>query len=133
MITSSIRLLTQDFEQAFLFYRDKMQFPVRMGDEMGPYAEFIVGQTTMALFQRDFMANAIGTTSKPVTADMQDSVAVIVSVDNVDETYAELVERGVASFLDAPQDFEHWFIRAFHLRDPDGTLIEVNGPMKKAL
>ncbi len=133
MQSSSIRLLVKDFEPCFLFYKDKLQLPVRMGNEMGPYAEFIVGQTTIALFQRDFMANAIGTASKPVSADMQDAFSVILSVDDVDETHAEYIERGVASFLDAPQDFEHWFIRAFHLRDPDGNLIEVNGPMEKKI
>jgi len=54
----------------------------------------------------------------------------VLSVDDVDATYARLCERSL-QFLAGPQNREAWGIRVVHLRDPDGNLIEIYSPLKK--
>ncbi|MCW4020815.1 MAG: VOC family protein, partial [Candidatus Bathyarchaeota archaeon] len=90
---------------------------------------FSVGEeTALALFQRQVMAEVIGTTDLPVEAVSQDRMVLIFGVDNLDATVGKLRERG-ARFVTEPKDNPDWGIRTAHLRDPDGNLIEINSPM----
>jgi predicted enzyme related to lactoylglutathione lyase len=93
------------------------------GDESGVYADFQAGSAKLALYKRELMAEAIGATSKELSGETQDVVAVILGVSNVDETFDALSKRG-ANFVDTPQDRPGWGIRCVHLRDPAGNLIE---------
>ena len=53
---------------------------------------------------------------------------VVLSVDDVDEVYVSLKQRGV-EFLSVPEDRPHWGVRTAHLQDPEGNLIEINSPV----
>jgi catechol 2,3-dioxygenase-like lactoylglutathione lyase family enzyme len=55
-----VRLLVADFPACFRFYRDVLGLEVGWGDENDGYADFKTGQTTIALFGRQEMAEAIG-------------------------------------------------------------------------
>jgi catechol 2,3-dioxygenase-like lactoylglutathione lyase family enzyme len=121
------RLLVSDFRACFLFYRDVLELPVTWGEENGDYASYRVGETELALFQRQLMADAVGTAAKPAQAESQDRVALIFQVDDVDEVYQRLRDKGVV-FIDEPMDcpdWGDWGIRAAHFRDPDGNLLEI--------
>jgi predicted enzyme related to lactoylglutathione lyase len=50
-------------------------------------------------------------------------------VENVDETYQTLSEKGV-DFINQPMDMPDWFMRVVHLRDPEENLIEFFTPLK---
>ena len=127
----SVRLLVQDFAACFRFYRDVLGLEPVWGDANGPYADFRAGQEVMlALFKRDLMAAAVGTQGLPKDAPAQDKSLVVLQVDDVDETYDRLAELG-ADFADAPKDYPAWTIRAVHLRDPDGNLIEIFAPLAR--
>jgi catechol 2,3-dioxygenase-like lactoylglutathione lyase family enzyme len=123
------RLLVTDFRAAFLFYRDVLGLTPTFGTEDDVYADFEAGGTTIALFRRDFMEQAIGAPVSPADATGPDKIALIFEVENVDETYADLQSKGV-QFLTAPQDRKEWGIRPAHFRDPDGNLLEIYSPLK---
>jgi len=118
------RLLVSDFRACFLFYRDVLELPVTWGEENGDYASYRVGDAELALFQRQLMAAAVGTAAKPAQAECQDRVTLIFHVDNVDEVYWRLKDKGV-TFINPPMDRPDWGIRAAHFRDPDGNLLEI--------
>jgi catechol 2,3-dioxygenase-like lactoylglutathione lyase family enzyme len=122
------RLLVADFPTAFRFYRDALGLTSTFGNENDVYADFDTGSATLALFRRDFMAGAVGTTGKPVEADCQDKIALIFEVEDVDATYEQLQAKGV-SFVTVPQDRVEWGIRTAHFRDPDGNLLEIYTPL----
>ena len=77
------------------------------------------------------MAELIGTTDLPAQVPCQDRVALIVEVEDVDATFAQLSERGVEGLL-KPQDFVDWGFRGAYLRDPDGNLIELSGALDRS-
>ena len=122
------RLLVADFRATFLFYRDVLGFTPTFGDENDVYADFETGSTSLALFRRDLMAEAVGASDRRASAPCQDKAAYIFSVENVDIAFAELQARGV-TFLAEPQDRTAWGIRAAHFRDPDGNLLEIYSPL----
>ena len=118
------RLLVTRFEACFEFYRDQLGLEVGFGNPGDVYADFKAGDAIIALFDRGLMAQAVGTTELPVDGQHQDRVVLSLGVDQVDETYGQLRERGV-TFLNEPHDQPDWGIRVVHLRDPDGNLIEL--------
>ena len=123
-LSARARLLVSDFKGCFLFYRDVLGLEVTWGDQTGTYASFRVGNTGLALFKRGLMAEAVGGASKPFYAESQDRVPMVFSVDDVDDVYQRLSEKGV-SFINEPLDRPDWGIRAAHFRDPDGNLVEI--------
>lgn len=128
MKLSHVRLLVDNYRECFRFYRDVMGFEVTWGKEDEDYADFNAGTTTIALFTRKFMSDALGTTGKPNHVDAQDRMALIFGVASVDETYARLKAQSV-EFLTLPTDRADWGIRLAHFRDPDGNLIEITSSL----
>lgn len=125
MKMSHTRLLVSNFKDCYLFYRDKMGFPVLWGDENGTYADFDAGGHKLALFLREPMAEAIGAKSPAFKMEGQDYVCLVFAVEDVDDRYHTLIRKGVVP-INQPHDRKDWGIRCFHFRDPDGNLIEVN-------
>lgn len=123
---SHVRLLVGDFEKVLGFYRDQLRLGIRFHEE-GVYAELDTGAALLALFHRDFMADALGTIAPHEEALPLQRPVVVLSVDEVDAVYVSLKESGV-EFLTVPQDRPHWGVRTVHLQDPEGNLIEINSP-----
>lgn len=55
----------------------------------------------------------------------------IFQADDLDATVARLKAKNV-QFVSGIKDRPDWGIRTAHLRDPDGTLIELNTPLAKS-
>lgn len=121
---SHVRLLVTDYATMLTFYRDKLGLGLRFNEE-GVYAEFDTGPSTLALFHRDFMAEALHSTAPHEQALPLQRPVVILSVEDVDACYIRLGERGV-EFLEGPMDRPHWGVRTIHFTDPEGNLIEIN-------
>lgn len=117
------RLLVDSFGECFHFYRDVLGFEVTFGDAEGGYADFRTGETTLALFDRSAMDEAVGN-EPDRDADEPDSVSLIFRVDSVDEAFERL--SPAVDIVAEPTDRPEWGIRTAHFRDPDGTLIEIN-------
>ena len=71
------------------------------------------------------VAEAIGAEPPRAKSVEQDDVCLVFAVDNVDRAYETLKGKG-GSLINKPHDRKYWGIRCFHLRDPDGNLIEIN-------
>jgi catechol 2,3-dioxygenase-like lactoylglutathione lyase family enzyme len=125
------RLLVQNFRACLEFYRDLLGFAVTLEVEGDVYAELSGYGTLLSLYRRDFMAGVAGTSALPANVEAQDRVALILAVDNVDAAFAQLTERGVR-FIQPPADQAAWVLRTAYLRDPDGTLIEINHSLYKS-
>ena len=124
------RLLVTNFKECFRFYRNVMGFKVNFGTEDDTYADFEIGAVNISLFDKAEMSATLGTSAKPVHAEVQDTICLTFSVESVDEFCKHLKEKGL-SLLTEPADHEDWGIRTVHFRDPDGHLIEINQPLKR--
>jgi predicted enzyme related to lactoylglutathione lyase len=116
------RLLVSDIKACFLFYKDVMEFDVKVESLEDGYAEFLVGDMKLSLFRRQEMAQLIGNTEKPDHAECQDKVALILTVHDVQEEYQKLTHQGV-KFTTPPMNNPYYGIKTAYLRDPDENLI----------
>lgn len=131
MKLNNVRLLVSKFDECFLFYRDTLGFKVTWGNLGENYAHFQAGDSgELSLFSKSIMADIVNTSTLPPQQVIQDSMALIFSVDDLDEFYKLLSSQGVA-FINEPTDQPDWGIRVFHLRDPDGNLLEFMMDMPK--
>jgi lactoylglutathione lyase len=130
------RLLVDEYAACFRFYRDAFGFEPTFGDESSGYADFDTDGTTLALFDADEMVAGTGDRDDPDDgtpaldrgASFRDAVALVFGVESVDEAVASL--RDHTEIVTEPSDRPEWGIRVAHVRDPDGTLIEVNEPLE---
>jgi catechol 2,3-dioxygenase-like lactoylglutathione lyase family enzyme len=124
-------LLVVKFDECFRFYRDVMGFKVIWGEEGNSYASFVVNKNIrLSIFKRDQMAKAIGKEDMPSGSKCQDLLALTFGVKDFDSTKKELQEKGV-EFITPVIDRHDWGIRTIFLRDPDGTLLQIEAKMPK--
>jgi len=128
---SNVRLLVKDYKECFKFYTEKLDLEPIFGDENGPYANFKVaeGIEGFAIFVSDFMAPTVGNAEKTQPTGCREKSMISFEVENVDETYKRLLEKGVG-FINQPTDMPDWFMRVVHLRDPEENLIELFTPLR---
>lgn len=124
MRLTHVRLLVDDYEHAFGFYRDVMGLDVLIDASQISYAEFAAGDAVVAVYERTMMAKVVGAES---SAGRGGAVITFDSHD-VDGTFARLVERGARS-VRAPHDQPTWGFRIAVVADPEGNLIEINHPL----
>ena len=128
MIFSNIRLLVENFDQCFKFYAEILGLPVAWGKIGGDYASFDIGLSSnemgLSIFKSDLMAHAVGNYEKTLPTNSREKIAIIMKVEDVDQCYEKLSEQGVP-FVNEPTDRTGWGMRAAHLRDPEGNLIEI--------
>ena len=129
---SNARLLVKDFKKCFLFYTEQLGLEPAWGDENGCYASFKVAENIegFAIFVSDFMAASVGNADKSQPSGYREKSLVSFSVENVDETYQQLLSRGV-KFINEPTDMTDWGMRVVHLRDPEENLIELFTPSSR--
>lgn len=129
MKLTHVRLLVNDFDTCFRFYRDVMGFEVQWGAEGSGYADFRGrGEAMVALFSRQGVAATLGIGELPPEAGCQDRAMLVFEAADLDSTVEALIARG-ADFVAGLQDRPDWGIRTAHLRDPEGNLIELNSPL----
>jgi len=122
--TTHVRLLVDDYDKEFRFFRDVLGFKPTFGAEGDNYADFDCNGFCIALFKRKLM-NEDTKAAEPAGAGAKDQLALIFGVPYVDAMAAKLKKQGVA-FVTEPHDRKDWGIRVAHFRDPEGNLIEIN-------
>lgn len=128
---SNIRLLVNDFDKCFTFYNDILGLKCTWGKLGDNFASFNIGNPSgLALFKAELMSIAINNADANKNETLQDKIAIIVQVDNVNETYNSLQSKGV-TFLTEPKDMPAWGIRVAHFRDPENNLIELYSDLPK--
>lgn len=131
MKLNNIRLLVNNFDKCFSFYKDTLGLTVSWGNKGGVYASFDIGlQSGLGLFKADLMYSVIGESSASAQQNKTDKFAIVIEVDDVDECFETLKAKGV-KFLAEPKDMPDWGIRVAHLRDPEQNLIEIYNDLKK--
>jgi lactoylglutathione lyase len=129
MRLDQVRLLVDDFDASFRFYRDVIGLRPKWGAEGETYASFDVGtQAALALFDGAEMAETVGTASLPARAGARDRFVLVLEVEDVDAA-AERVRAAGARIVTEPDDHVDWGIRTCHLRDPEGNLLELESPL----
>ncbi|MCD4802826.1 MAG: VOC family protein [Anaerolineales bacterium] len=121
------RLLVDKFSECFLFYLDVIGLKVTWGHENDSYASFAnqdEKEVVLALFDRQTMAETVGADHLPMDTEVQDRVALIFNVDDVNIEADRIKSRGT-QLVAGPKDFPGWGIRSTYLRDPDGNLLEL--------
>jgi catechol 2,3-dioxygenase-like lactoylglutathione lyase family enzyme len=132
MKLTHVRLLVENFDECFRFYRDVMGFRVQWGAEGSGYADFRAprGGAMIALMDRHGMPAALGEVGPCPPGAHGDHGMLIFDAADLDSTVAALKARG-AQFVAELTDRPDWGIRTAHLRDPEGNLIELNSPLPR--
>lgn len=124
-------LLVVKFDECFRFYRDTMGFRVAWGEEGDSYATFVVDRDIkLSIFKRDHMAKAIGNANLPLESECQDRFAITFGVRDIVSAENDLRKKG-AEFVTPLIEKHDWGIRTIFLRDPDGTLLQIESEMPK--
>ncbi len=125
MEIDGVRILVKDLKKCFNFYRKDLDFLPTWGDENSDYASFDAGKlSAITLYKSDLMAEVLGNSSLSQPENAREKMMITIRVDDVDRSFGKLKNKGV-KFLDEPRDMKSWGIRAVHLRDPEGNLIEI--------
>lgn len=123
MKMSYTRLMVENFDACFEFYARILGFPVTWGQKGDVYASFRVNpETEMALFKAELMDQHLGIPTES-RRGIPDKVMLVFEAEDPDQVHATLTRQGV-SCLNSPHDMPGWGGRCFHLRDPEGNLIE---------
>ncbi len=131
MRLNNIRLLVKNFDTCFSFYKDGLGLTVTWGNKGGVYASFDIGLSSgLSLFKAELMESVLGQTPSDKKPYKTDHFVIVIEVENVDEYYAILKEKGL-KFSSEPKDMPDWGIRVAHLRDPEQNLIEIYNNLPK--
>ncbi|WP_449537656.1 VOC family protein [Ferdinandcohnia sp. Marseille-Q9671] len=123
MQVTHIRLLVDNYQECFLFYRDILGFEVSWGDENSLYADFTgIGGAKLGLFERKQMVKAIGSEYVALQPN-QDKTTLVFKVDSVERTYQEYKDK--IDFITQPHEQVDWMLKVAHFRDPAGNLLEI--------
>lgn len=117
------RLLLDEIEACRAFYKEVLELEEVVAVD-GIYYEFLAGDCRLGLYSRELMAGVLG--AQPAASG--DQAALTFQVPDVDAAFEALKAKG-AQFVRQPHDQPAWVLRVAHLRDPAGTLIEINAPL----
>jgi predicted enzyme related to lactoylglutathione lyase len=125
------RLLVRDFDTAVTFYtavlRDLVGVePVKVVPQAS-YANWdINGEAGLVLFGRQAIADVVGTADLPDGPLTRDTSMLVLRVDDVERATEVFTKHG-AVLVTKPRDRPEWGagLRTAHLRDPEGTLLEL--------
>ena len=128
----AVRILVKDFKKMYDFYKDMMEYEVVWGDRNGTYASFKVPgeeNPAFAIYVKEDYSyykgyEDIGDGNK------SDYIVMCMGHSNLDEYYKYLKSKGV-EFIGEPRDIPEWYYRVVLMRDPEGNLIDIGGPMKE--
>jgi lactoylglutathione lyase len=125
-----VRLIVVDFEGCFRFYRDVLGLKVTWGEEAdgsaSGYASFETRDgTSFSINDQSVFAPVVGFETREAGEAVKDRAALIFEVEDVVAEAARLRALGIALETE-PTAYPGFGLRAAHVRDPDGNLIELN-------
>lgn len=132
MKLTHIRLLVEDMQSCYTFYKETLGLEEHIAAENLVYVELKAGDILLALYRKDLMNEALGTVTQQSSDVGTDKAVLTFEVPDVDKMFEDLSAKGV-QFVKEPHDQSVWFLRVAHLRDPEGNLIELNAPLQSDL
>lgn len=119
------RLMVERFDQTFDFYAQTLELPVTWGKKGDVYASFQASaESQLSIFNADLMDEHLGLSDIHRVAVL-DKTMLAFSVEDTDKLYEKFAASGI-NCLNEPHDMPGWGIRCFHLRDPEGNLVEIH-------
>lgn len=119
-----VRLLVSDFPACFRFYQETLGLTSNFGSADDVYAHFSMGNHSLALCQREVMAEVVGALASPAAGDSLGKAAVIFMTPDVDIAVKMLSQKDVV-IITEPTNRSEWGCRTAHFHDPEGNLIEI--------
>jgi predicted enzyme related to lactoylglutathione lyase len=128
------RLLVVDARTCFVFYVNNLGYEPLWDDGGDVYLSCRLPREdvpAIAFFAKSHMSEYVGyaDTGQQVRSD---NAVITLGVGDLDSTYAELKAKGV-NFIGEPRDIPEWYMRCVMLRDPEGNLIEISGPLQESV
>ncbi|MFD5571642.1 VOC family protein [Streptomyces cadmiisoli] len=122
MELAQVRLLVGDFAACYRFYTDVLGLKPQSGAAEGPYEKFspTAGAAGIALQDRAVMADVLGELGDTATGHRS---LVVLRVEHLDAYCERITSRG-ATLLHGPAAMTDR-MRAAHLKDPEGNLVEL--------
>ncbi|MEU1405696.1 VOC family protein [Streptomyces sp. NPDC005728] len=122
MELAQIRLLVTDFSACYRFYAEVLGLKPQSGAIEGPYEKFSphAGSAGIALQDRSMMAEILGELGEAATGHRS---LVVLRVDDLDAYCEQITSRG-ATLIHGPALLSDR-MRAAHLKDPEGNLVEL--------
>ena len=124
MKLNNIRLLVDDFDACFKFYKNTVGLHCSYGNLGDNFASFDIGVPGgLCIFKAELMNDALQ--KNAISAkNTTDKFAIIIEVESVDKMTESLKKKKV-KFVTESTDMPVWGIRVAHFRDPEGNLIEL--------
>ncbi len=119
----NVRLMVDHFAESIHFWQELMGFQLKYSDEAMGYAYFETGSAGVELISR---TGSLAASEQVLSVSGQ--TIMVFQVDNIDATYADLIQRGAVS-VSKPQDYPAIQIRTARINDPEGNLIEIYCPL----
>jgi catechol 2,3-dioxygenase-like lactoylglutathione lyase family enzyme len=94
MKLNSVRLLVDNLPDCLAFYRDVMGLEVMLEAESGVYAQLIGEGVSLGLYQRELMADVVGTKGAGNERAVKDTALLVFEVENVDASVMALQAKG---------------------------------------
>lgn len=128
-----VRLLVNDVRKCSEFYVNNLGYEPHWDDGGDVYLSCRLPSAdvpAIGFFAKSHMSEYQGYSD--IGQQIRSDFAVItLGVDDLDGTYTELKAKGV-EFIGEPRDIPGWYMRCVMLRDPEGNLIEISGPLPQA-
>lgn len=124
-----LRLLVDNYAVMFEFYKNTLGLTLKWGEKTGNYAEFDVGDVSIGLFKKKLMVEALPKEVAQSIISSKNQVVINLEVEKVEQSYQYLTDKKV-TFLTKPKDYPAWGIKAAHILDPEGNLIEIYEDLK---
>jgi catechol 2,3-dioxygenase-like lactoylglutathione lyase family enzyme len=118
---SLVTIWTNDIEKMRGFYNNVLGFQIK--NDLGNYVEFENDGVRFAICMRNVMLTYSKQYFEQVNGQAFELAFPCSSAQDVDKTYADLIEKGV-NFEQMPQDMP-WNQRMALFSDPDGNIHEI--------
>ena len=119
-------LVARDFELTRSFYRTVLGLPV---EGSAPYAKCVSKGSTFSIVDGAWWAR-VNSSDRPAPSEAPVANTVLtVQVADLDETFERLAVTGT-QFLSPPTSREPMGVRNAFLRDPDGRIVMLTGPLR---
>ena len=120
----AIGIKVSDFNKSLTFYKEVLELPIHIEDKDNQFAELVLGNSLIALLT-DATLKDMSENLKFVNPSAR-SFLFAVEVNNLEETYNNLLKKGV-DFIQEPKSTP-WGQKVAYFKDIEGYVWEISEP-----